>query len=618
MANGSAKFMEDVRAGEKIVGTELRGDYRRYIETEVLDHWRTPRKPAYRITLEDGRELIASADHRFLSARGRWKHVTGKETGRARRPHLTTNDKLLGLGASVAGPVESTDYKLGYVCGMIRGDGYVWPPFRERPGIKRAPEFRLALIDDEGLDRTNRYLRDASLTTREYVFQAASPTRRGLKAIRFGGQAKVEALRDLVEYPVAISLDWSKGFLAGIFDAEGSYSCGILRISNTDPTITYYVRTSLARLGFDAILEGVPDGPGKGKAATVRLRGGTASAVRFFQCVDPAITRKRSILGRAVKNSRGTKVAKVEPVGIWLPMYDMTTGTGDFIANGVISHNCYARPSHQYWDFGAGTDFERKIIAKVNAPAVLREQFMKRSWKGELVVFSGNTDCYQPLEASYELTRGCLEVMREFQNPMGMITKGALVRRDIDILQDLARVARVHVNISLAWADEDMARKMEPGAPSPAVRLKAMRALADAGIPVGVALAPIIPGMNDSQVAEILTRARDAGATWAFRVMLRLPSEVKPVFLGRLQQDFPDRAKKVENAVREMRGGELYVSEFGKRGVGEGARWEAIAQLFDLTCRKLGLNAGREDRMGDDKDDRPTTFRRPGDQLRLF
>ena len=312
------------------------------------------------------------------------------------------------------------------------------------------------------------------------------------------------------------------------------------------------------------------------------------------------------------------RITSVDPTGELLPMFDITTGTGDFIANGVVSHNCYARPTHQYWDFGAGTDFERKIIAKVNAPAVLREQFMKRSWKGELVVFSGNTDCYQPLEASYELTRGCLEVMREFRNPIGMITKGALVRRDIDILQDLARVARVRVNISLAWADEDMARKMEPGAPSPAVRLKAMRALADAGIPVGVGIAPIIPGMNDSQVAEILTRARDAGATKAFRVMLRLPSEVKPVFLGRLQQEFPDRAKKVENAVREMRGGELYVSEFGKRGVGEGARWDAIERLFDLTCKKLGLDAGREDRMGDDQDDRATTFRRPGDQLRLF
>lgn len=274
---------------------------------------------------------------------------------------------------------------------------------------------------------------------------------------------------------------------------------------------------------------------------------------------------------------------------------------------------CYARPSHQYWDFGAGTDFERKIIAKVNAPEVLRAQMMRPSWKGELVVFSGNTDCYQPLEASYELTRRCLAVMAELRNPVGIITKGALVRRDIDILQDLHRDARVHVNVSLAFEDEETARKVEPGAPSPAVRLKAIRALADAGIPVGVGVAPIIPGLNDGQIAGILTRARDAGATSAFRVMLRLPSEVKPVFLGRLQQDFPDRAKKVENAVREMRGGALYVSEFGRRGVGQGARWDAIEDLFDLTCRKLGLNDHRGH-----EEERPTTFRRPGDQLTLF
>ena len=279
---------------------------------------------------------------------------------------------------------------------------------------------------------------------------------------------------------------------------------------------------------------------------------------------------------------------------------------------------CYARPTHQYWDFGAGTDFERKIVVKVNAPEVLRQQLLRKSWKGDLVVFSGNTDCYQPLEASYGITRRCLEVMREFRNPVGIITKGALIRRDIDVLQDLVRDARLHVNVSLAFADEDMARKMEPGAPSPAVRLKAIRALADAGIPVGVGVAPIIPGMNDGQIAEILKRARDAGATSAFRVMLRLPLEVKPVFLGRLQESFPDRAAKVEHAVREMRGGALYVSEFGKRGVGQGARWDAIEQLFDLTCRKLGLNEAAEDRMGGGDTEAPTTFRRPGDQLDLF
>ncbi len=282
---------------------------------------------------------------------------------------------------------------------------------------------------------------------------------------------------------------------------------------------------------------------------------------------------------------------------------------------------CYARPTHQYLDFGAGTDFDRKIVVKVNAPEKLREEFMRPSWKGDLVAFSGNVDCYQPIEANYEITRRCLQVCAELRNPVSLITKGALIRRDIDVLQDLVKHARCFVNVSLAFIDDEMARKVEPGAPSPSVRLKAIRALADAGIPVGIGLAPIIPGLNDGQIAEILQRARDAGATRAFRVMLRLPAEVKPVFLGRLREEFPLRADKVENAVREMRGGALYDSRPGIRQVGKGARWDAIEALFDLTCKRLGLNEERDgsgEVPGPEYDEERTTFRRPGDQLTLF
>jgi len=269
---------------------------------------------------------------------------------------------------------------------------------------------------------------------------------------------------------------------------------------------------------------------------------------------------------------------------------------------------CYARPTHQYWDFGAGTDFERKIVVKVNAPEILREQFMKRSWKGDLVVFSGNTDCYQPLEASYKLTRGLLEVCREFHNPVGIITKSALIRRDIDVLSVIARESRLYVHMSIAFADDTMARAIEPGAPLPSTRFAAMRALHEAGIPVGVGVAPIIPGLNDSQIAEILERARDAGASRAFRVMLRLPAEVKPVFIERLEQAYPDRAQKVINAVREMRGGKLYISEFGQRGKGMGERWNAIQWLFDTTCKRVGLNRHEENDMYSKE---ASTFRRP-------
>ena len=271
---------------------------------------------------------------------------------------------------------------------------------------------------------------------------------------------------------------------------------------------------------------------------------------------------------------------------------------------------CYARPTHQYWDFGAGTDFERKIIVKTNAPEKLREAFLKKSWAGDLVVFSGNTDCYQPLEASYRLTRGCLEVCRDFRNPVGIITKSAIVRRDCALLAELNRVARARVQISIPFADAKMARLIEPGAPTPQTRFDAMKALADAGVPVGVAVAPIIPGLNDTQIAEILERAYAAGARRAFRVMLRLPAEVKPVFIERLSAAYPDRAQKVLNAVREMRGGKLYQSEFGKRGTGSGQRWEAIEWLFELTCKKLGISVSHE---RDIHANPSPTFRRPGE-----
>jgi DNA repair photolyase len=269
---------------------------------------------------------------------------------------------------------------------------------------------------------------------------------------------------------------------------------------------------------------------------------------------------------------------------------------------------------------GAGTDFERKIVVKINAAEKLRETFMKKSWPGERVVFSGNTDCYQPLEASYALTRGCLEVCREFKNPVALITKSALVRRDAELIGAIAKCAQAYAHISIPFADAAMAREIEPNAPTPEARFSAMRALADAGVPVGVAVAPVIPGLNDSQIAEILERAKASGAAFAFRVMLRLPAEVKDVFLERLKAAYPDRYKKVVNAVLEMRGGKMYDSRFGARTRGTGERWQAIEWLFDLSCKRLGLNIREEMK----HPPAPQTFQRPvaplpkGAQLELF
>jgi len=251
---------------------------------------------------------------------------------------------------------------------------------------------------------------------------------------------------------------------------------------------------------------------------------------------------------------------------------------------------CYARPSHQYLGFGAGTDFERRIVVKTNAPELLARELARPSWRKEQVAFSGNTDCYQPLEASYALTRRCLEVCAEFRQPVMLITKGALVRRDVDVLARLARHGLVHVTLSIPFLAEDVGRKLEPGASSPNKRFETLKALSAAGIPTGIAIAPLIPGLNDSDVAMLLQRAADCGATSAFMTLLRLPAEVLPVFTERLHAALPERAKKVESALREMRGGRMNDPRFGKRMSGAGERWNTVEQLFEITCRRLGFD----------------------------
>ena len=277
---------------------------------------------------------------------------------------------------------------------------------------------------------------------------------------------------------------------------------------------------------------------------------------------------------------------------------------------------CYARPTHEYIDFGAGEDFDRKIVVKKNAPQLLRQSFEKRSWKGDLVVFSGVTDCYQPLEASYQLTRQCLEVCHEYRNPVGLITKSALVRRDKDILSALARDARVSVFVSIPFADAAMARAVEPHAASPAARFATISALSDAGVPVGVSVAPIIPGLNDDQIPEILERAHAAGARRAFHILLRLPGSVRAVFTERLETHFPDRARRVLDALADLRGDDPDGVRLGTRFAGEGARWQAVAGLYKVTCRRLGIRS-MEERDAHDVG-LPTTFKRPLEQGELF
>lgn len=273
---------------------------------------------------------------------------------------------------------------------------------------------------------------------------------------------------------------------------------------------------------------------------------------------------------------------------------------------------CYARPTHEYWGFGSGTDFESKLVVKVNAPAKLQESLLKRSWQGELIVFSGNTDPYQPLEATYKLTRSCLQVCAEFHNPVGLISKSALIVRDIDILQELRDKAWVRVFLSIPFASDAIARKVEPQAPSITKRFETLEQLSKAGISTAVSIAPVIPGLNEHDIPQILSRARDAGAQHAAYILLRLNDNVEQVFIERMTHHFPDRIQKILAHLKEVRGGQVGDRTFFKRHVGEGKTWDVIEQLFETASRKHGFQ---------DTPDTPisSTFRRPGPtQLSLW
>jgi DNA repair photolyase len=492
MADGTTRPIADIRVGDQIYGTVRGGWYRRYAVTEVLAHWPTM-KPAYRITLKDGTQLIASGDHRFLTERG-WRHVAGAERGPEQRPFLTGDNKLMGTGGFAEPPKDSVAYRRGYLCGMIRGDAN--------------------LGDAEALTRMRSFLDS------------------------FGN---VHAIEHLISWPTEPCADWYRGFLAGVFDAEGSYSGGIWRVSNTGPQIIDWTTRALESLGFDYALE--PSGNPAG-LVVVRLRGGLTEVLRFFHSTDPSITRKRSIKGVALKSDAKLRVVSVESLGIELPMYDITTGTGDFIANGVVSHNCFARNSHTYLDLDAGEDFNSKVIVKVNAPELLRKKLASPGWPGEHIAMGTNVDCYQRAEGKYQLMRGIIAALRDAANPFSILTKGTLILRDLDLLLEAAEVTDVGLNVSAAFVDKELWRAIEPGTPAPERRLEACATLNDNGLACGVLMGPIVPFLSDSpaQLDAAVRRIAETGATHVSPIVLHLRPGTRDWFLGWLRTAHPELA----------------------------------------------------------------------------
>ncbi len=272
---------------------------------------------------------------------------------------------------------------------------------------------------------------------------------------------------------------------------------------------------------------------------------------------------------------------------------------------------CYARNTHEYLGFSAGLDFETKIMVKENAPELLRRELSSPKWKPQTLAMSGVTDCYQPIERRLQLTRRCLAVLAEFRNPVSIITKNYLVTRDIDLLRELAAHHAVAVHLSINSLDSELARKLEPRAASPKMRLAAVEALAKAGVPVGVLVAPVIPALNDHEIPSVLAAAKAAGAGWAYTEILRLPLTVAPIFEQWLERNVPGKKDKVLNRIRAIRGGKLNDPRFGARMRGEGIFADQISQMFHVARRKVGLSDNGPDLS-------TAAFRRPeGAQIAL-
>ncbi|PHQ26993.1 radical SAM protein [Marinobacter guineae] len=274
---------------------------------------------------------------------------------------------------------------------------------------------------------------------------------------------------------------------------------------------------------------------------------------------------------------------------------------------------CFARPTHAYWDMSPGLDFETRLIAKSNAASKLREELDRPGYRVSPIALGMNTDAYQPLERDQKITRQILKVLSDYRHPVSIITKGALILRDLDLLSSLASEGLCSVRVSLTTLSNDLKRRMEPRAAAPATRLKMIRQLSEAGIPTGIILGPVIPFINDHEIEAILEAAAEAGATRASWIMLRLPHELDELFQDWLHRHFPLRAEHVMNRMQDLRGGNSYDATFGRRMTGTGPYSDLIRQRFSNKARRLGLNLHEEEPL------RTDIFRRPGgEQMGLW
>jgi DNA repair photolyase len=485
MADGRTKPISDLRVGDRIYGTERVDSRRRYVVTRVLAHWTTV-KPAFRVTLRDGTQLIASGEHRFLTDRG-WRHVAGGACADERQV-LQPGDRLVGTGRFATAPKGGVEYQLGYLAGIAAGHG--------EP------------VDPRVLARATEYLT---------------------------GDATISLP---IEHPDVPSEEWHKGFLAGVFDVDGDFSNGRLRVGRTGRVALAVVAEALRRLGFEYVLEDVGNRSGLYR---MRVAGSLGEHLRFLHTTDPAHAGTGELTGVMLRSGVRLAVATIEPLDLDLTLYDITTGTGDFIANGVVSHNCFARNSHTYLDMDSGRDFDSQIVVKVNAPEVLAKQLRSPRWTRDPVAMGTNTDPYQRAEGRYGLMPGIIRALADSGTPFSILTKGTVLSRDLPLLSAVSQDVPVGVSVSIALVDKELQRSLEPGTASPQARLTLVRKIVEAGLPCGVFVAPVVPHLTDSveQLDALLAAIADTGANGATVLPLHLRKGAREWFLAWLAREHP-------------------------------------------------------------------------------
>lgn len=588
-----------VRAGDVLAGFDEHpaAGRRRKIRTSVVEHVIWSRRPTLRLATPKS-DVVTTAEHRWLGA---------GERAWLRTEQLSRGRRLNHVPVTRHEPVDD-DYRVGYVAGLSLGASASLAssgdtaPARARD----AAPWRVALPDDEPLRRLVSYLAPLGVDAAIRPFLSSRNDRQALRKV----EVRAPGMLDVVRRILAVELEsrgWRRGLLAGFFDAGGAHGTSLCLARGDEGLLARVARHARA-LGFALHVDALA-----GSGAVLRLAGGLVERMRFFALCRPSIPRRWLTLFDRDLDTEPEPIAAIER-GPVRDVVDIQTSTRTFFAAGLATHNCYARPSHEYLGWNAGLDFETRLLVKTDAPELLRHKLASPRWEPDVIALSGNTDCYQPVERSLRLTRACLEVFAEFRNPVSVITKSALVMRDADVLAALAAHGAAHVNVTITTLDADLARRLEPRAATPERRLQAVAALAGAGVPVTVMVAPVIPGLNDHEIPAVLDRAAAAGACSASWVLLRLAPPLDQLFTDWLERHYPDRVVRVLGRLRSCRGGALNDPRYGRRMRGEGQYAAQIRDLFALAARRRGLDRRLPPLRAD-------AFRVPpraGDQLRLF